>query len=86
MALIRKRAGGQRAHVVGLSIGAAVELEILCIATQHVDRALLSGPTPPLGKGLVTLVDAINGPMLRLLPRQRLIADRTRLPPIGSGS
>jgi pimeloyl-ACP methyl ester carboxylesterase len=35
---------------------------------------VLSGPTPPFSKGLVALVDAINGPMLRLLPRQRLIA------------
>lgn len=74
VALIRERTAGPRAHLVGLSIGAAVGLEILCVAPQCVDKALLSGPTPPLGKGLVTLVDAINGPMLRLLPRQRLIA------------
>lgn len=74
VALIRERTPAQRAHVVGLSIGAAVGLELLCIAPQHVDRALLSGPTPSFGKGLAALVDAINGPMLRLLPRQRLIA------------
>ncbi|MEI2689071.1 MAG: alpha/beta hydrolase [Anaerolineae bacterium] len=74
VALIRDRIAGQRAHMVGLSIGAAVGLEILCVAPQCVDKALLSGPTPSFGKGLAALVDAINGPMLRLLPRQRLIA------------
>lgn len=72
--LIRQRTPDQRAHVVGLSIGGAVGLEILCLAPECVDKAVLSGPTPPLSKGLVAIVDAINGPMLRLLPRQRLIA------------
>ncbi len=72
--LIRERTTAQRAHLVGLSIGGAVGLEILCTAPECVDKAMLSGPTPALGRTLVTLVDAINGPLLRLLPRQRLIA------------
>ena len=73
-ALIRERTPHGRAHLVGLSIGAAVGLELLCSAPECVDRAVLSGPTPRLSKGLTALVDAISGPMLRLLPRQRLIA------------
>lgn len=73
IALIRERTPSGRAHVAGLSIGGAVGLEILCAAPECVDKAMLSGPTPALGRTTVTLVDAINGPLLRLLPRQRLI-------------
>lgn len=73
IALIRERTPAGRAHVVGLSIGGAVGLEILCTAPECVDKAMLSGPTPALSRALVTVVDAINGPLLRLLPRQRLV-------------
>lgn len=73
IALIREQTPARRAHLVGLSIGGAVGLEILCTAPDCVDKAILSGPTPALGRTLVTFVDAINGPLLRLLPRQRLI-------------
>lgn len=74
VALIGERTPERRAHLVGLSIGGAVGLEILCTAPECVDKAVLSGPTPQLSKGLVAVVDAINGPLLRLLPRQRLVA------------
>ena len=38
------------------------------------NRAVLSGPTPQLGRILVAITDAINGPLLRLLPRKQLIS------------
>lgn len=73
IALIREQIPAKRAHLVGLSIGGAVGLEVLCTAPECVDKAVLSGPTPALGRTLATVVDAINGPLLRLMPRQRLI-------------
>ncbi len=72
-ALIRESTPQQKAHIVGLSIGGAVGLEILRTAPEVVNRAVLSGPTPQLGRILVAIMDAINGPLLRLLPRKQLI-------------
>ena len=71
--LIRESTPQQKAHIVGLSIGGAVGLEILRTAPEVVNRAVLSGPTPQLGRILVAITDAINGPLLRLLPRKQLI-------------
>lgn len=71
--LIRESTPQQKAHIVGLSIGGAVGLEILRTAPEVVNRALLSGPTPQLGRTLVAITDAINGPLLHLLPRKQLI-------------
>jgi pimeloyl-ACP methyl ester carboxylesterase len=84
VALIRERTPAGRAHVVGLSIGAAVGLEMLCLAPQCIDRSVLSGTTPPLGKTLVTIVDAAIGPSLRLLPPRWLISStmkQMKIPP-----
>ncbi len=41
--IIRQRANGGKAHLVGLSYGAMVGLEVLRIASEIVDHALLSG-------------------------------------------
>lgn len=50
--LIRARAHGRRAHVVGLSLGGQVVLELLASDRDVIDRAVLSGtmvllPRPP---------------------------------------
>jgi len=41
--LIRSRVGGDRAHVVGFSLGAQVGLQLLATDPKLVDRAVLSG-------------------------------------------
>lgn len=70
--LIRERVPDAQAHVVGLSIGAAVGLELLRTNPELVRRAILSGTTPKLGRGLVKIAELTNGPLLRLLSPQQL--------------
>lgn len=41
--LIRRRAHGKRAHVVGLSLGGQITAALLAVAPEVVDHALLSG-------------------------------------------
>lgn len=70
--LIHERVPGAQAHIVGLSIGAAVGLELLRTNPELVRRAILSGTTPKLGRGLVKMVELTNGPLLKLLTPKQL--------------
>lgn len=70
--LIREAVPSGRAHLVGLSIGGAVGLEVLRTQPEVVERALLSGATPRLAQWLVALTDFINAPLLRLMSREHL--------------
>jgi pimeloyl-ACP methyl ester carboxylesterase len=70
--LIEESTGNKRAYIVGLSIGAAVALELLRTRPELIDRAILSGTTPKLGRGLVQVIDAMNALAFRVLPRQYL--------------
>ncbi|MEM8531538.1 MAG: alpha/beta hydrolase [Chloroflexota bacterium] len=70
--LIRERVPGAQAHVVGLSIGAAVGLELLRTNPELVRRGILSGTTPKLGRGLVKMAELTNGPLLKLLTPKQL--------------
>ena len=66
--------GGRPALVVGLSIGGAVGLELLCRRPELVKAALLSGPTPRLPRWLVTIGDLAGRPMLALMKPEQLAA------------
>ncbi|NOK58807.1 MAG: Lysophospholipase, alpha-beta hydrolase superfamily [Chloroflexi bacterium AL-W] len=82
--LIRERVPGAQAHIVGLSIGAVVGLELLRTNPKLVRRAILSGTTPKLGRGLVKMAKLTNGPLLKLLtPRQlaKLTLKSQNIPP-----
>jgi pimeloyl-ACP methyl ester carboxylesterase len=70
--LIEESLGNQRAYIVGLSIGAAVGLELLRMRPEMIDRAILSGATPKLGRGLMQVINAMNSLAFRLLPRRYL--------------
>jgi pimeloyl-ACP methyl ester carboxylesterase len=72
--LIREKSPTARAHVVGLSVGAAVGLELIRRQPEVVDRAILSGATPRVGAGMILFSELVYIPMLRLLPRERLAA------------
>ncbi len=70
--LIRESVPSGQANIVGLSVGAAVGLELLRAHPEAVNRAILSGITPKVGRRLAQVIDAINTPLLTLLPRQQL--------------
>ncbi len=70
--LIRERIPNGRAHLVGLSVGGAVGLEVLRTQPTVVQRAILSGTTPKLGRGLALLIELINLPLLKLLRPDQL--------------
>jgi pimeloyl-ACP methyl ester carboxylesterase len=53
--IIRERAHGQRAHVVGLSLGGTLTLELLRIAPECVDHAMISGASAGVGKVLAAI-------------------------------
>ena len=58
--LIQERIPNGRAHLVGLSVGGAVGLELLRTQPAVVHRAILSGTTPKLGRGLATLIELLR--------------------------
>lgn len=62
--LIRTRAHGGRAHVVGLSLGAQTTIELLSQAPEVVDRAIASGPLmrPLPGIGTTNLMAKMYWP------------------------
>jgi len=70
--LIREKTPSKRAHIVGLSVGAAVGLELIRKQPEVVDLAILSGTTPRVGSGMILFSELFYIPMLRLLPRDRL--------------
>jgi pimeloyl-ACP methyl ester carboxylesterase len=53
--LVRSRAHGERAHVVGLSLGAQTGVELLATAPEVVERAFLTGALvrPVMGLGVI---------------------------------
>ncbi|HLA44161.1 MAG TPA: alpha/beta fold hydrolase, partial [Aggregatilineales bacterium] len=68
--IIQAQAHGGRAHIVGLSVGATVALEILMTAPQLVDHVVLSsasvGPFP--GAFLLGLTKYLTVPFLKSSP------------------
>jgi pimeloyl-ACP methyl ester carboxylesterase len=70
--LIREMTPAGKAHVVGLSIGAAIGLELIRRQPEIVERAILSGTTPRMGSVMVLLSELFYIPLLKLLPRERL--------------
>jgi pimeloyl-ACP methyl ester carboxylesterase len=62
--LIRTRAHGGRAHVVGLSLGAQTTIELLSQSPELVDRAIASGPLmrPLPGIGTTNLMAKMYWP------------------------
>jgi len=70
--LIRARSPNGRATIVGLSVGGAVGLELVRTHPEVVHRMILSGTTPKLGRGLATLIELINLPLLKLLRPDQL--------------
>jgi len=72
--LIREKSADGQAYLVGLSIGAAVGLELIRLQSELVRRAVLSGATPRMGTAMVLLSELIYIPMLKLLPADRLAA------------
>ncbi len=69
--LIRERARGGRAHVVGLSAGAAVAVRLLRDAPEVVDHMLASGAPTRISSFLAKLND-LNEPVIRWLGPERL--------------
>jgi len=64
-ALVRERAHGRRAHLVGISVGGQIALQVAATAPELVDRLVLSGtlvapPRPPHGRRGPTLLDALD--------------------------
>ncbi len=63
--LIEQRAHGRKAHVVGLSMGASVAMQLIVDAPQRVDHAILSGPAGgPLGR-IIPLLLRVMMPLAR---------------------
>jgi len=62
--LIRTRAHGGRAHVVGLSLGAQTTIELLSQTPELIDRAIASGPLmrPLPGIGTTNLMAILYWP------------------------
>lgn len=81
--LIRQRASGGRAHIVGLSLGAYLAAQILNDAPEVVERAVLSGlcvlPLPY--PRLMRVMGAVMAPLMKTGPVLRANAKALRLPP-----
>ena len=80
--LIRERVPGGRAHVVGLSAGAAVAVRLLRDAPEVVDHMLVSGAPSRISPFLARLND-LNEPVIRWLGPERLtnlIMQQFRIP------
>jgi pimeloyl-ACP methyl ester carboxylesterase len=70
--LIQAHVPSGKANIVGLSVGGAVGLELLCTHPEVINRAILSGTTPKVGRILAQIIGVINMPILALLPRHQL--------------
>jgi pimeloyl-ACP methyl ester carboxylesterase len=75
--IIRQKAAGQTAHVVGLSLGGAVALTLLRIDPRVVDRAVVSGTAAGLDKITGYLGLALAGTM-RLMSAKRMADSAVR--------
>src|SRR6266516_558276 len=66
--LIDERVPGKRAHLVGLSLGAAVALAIMRLAPAYVDHAIVTGTAPlkAYGKLIIALI-----PLMKLFNMER---------------
>lgn len=80
--IIRRRATGGRAHIVGLSLGSYVGLRLTSRASEVVDRAVLSGlnvlPLP--GFGLMSVMGYALLPFLKTNAFVRANAKALRVP------
>lgn len=82
--LIREHTLSGRASVVGFSVGAVVCVELLNRYPDLVERVFLSGATPRLGKGAVTISNAMARLMLPMFGPEglsRITARTMRLTP-----
>jgi pimeloyl-ACP methyl ester carboxylesterase len=84
-ALIRERAAGGRAHVVGLSLGAQTVVQMLAGCPEVVDHAIVSSalarPFPRWFRALVRPSIALNKPLLKLDWLIRYQGRRAGIPP-----
>ncbi|MHB1417817.1 MAG: alpha/beta fold hydrolase [Chloroflexota bacterium] len=81
--VVRRRATGGRAHVVGLSLGGAVAQALMLAAPDVVDHVILSGTSTRLSRVLIAL-QALNVPVLRFTSPERrvaLLARSFQIPP-----
>ncbi len=80
--LIRSRAHGGRAHVVGLSLGAQTAVQLLAVAPEVVDHAIVSGTLAVRlpGTRLLRPMIWLNMPLLKLDWLVRLQARRAGVP------
>ena len=69
--LIRTNVPSGRAAVVGISAGAAISIELSNRHPDLVEKAFLSGPTPRLGRFVVSITNTITPLFLSLLGSQR---------------
>ena len=69
--LICERVPNGRAHIVGLSIGGAVALRLLCDAPEVIDHVMVSGTSTRINPTLAMLM-RVNEPFMRYLsPEQQ---------------
>ena len=69
--LIRTNVPSRRAAVVGFSAGVAVSIELCNRHPELVEKAFLSGPTPKLGRFVVSMINAITPLFHSLLGSQQ---------------
>ena len=83
--LIRTRAAGGRAHVVGFSLGAQVGVQLLATEPELVDRAVLCGTvintTPCVGLTQFTLGTIARNPIYRWVVRRYRNVRHPPIPP-----
>jgi pimeloyl-ACP methyl ester carboxylesterase len=70
--IIREKVPTQKAHIVGLSLGGAVTLELIRSVPEVVDRAMVTGTTARLGEflGWITMNSTW---MYKLIPENMLL-------------
>lgn len=63
--IIRTRAHGGKAHLVGLSVGAQITLQIMSDAPKIVDHAIISGALvrPLIGGGMISIMSRLFRPL-----------------------
>lgn len=71
-AIISEKVPSRRAHVVGLSLGGAVALEVMRLAPEVVDHLIVTGTAAGLGKILGWISDASAG-LYQLMPSEMLL-------------
>lgn len=81
--LIRQRFPNQRVHIVGLSMGGAIAVRLLCDVPELIHTVLVSGAATRLNRVLASL-NALNAPIIRMLTPQQLailMAKQFNIPP-----